>query len=644
MQAPTISIIIPCQNAKKYLDKVLPSLQSQSIDDWEALVVDNNSTDDTTRIIKDFSEKDTRIKYISQPHGGRAQARNAGLDNAIGKYIMFCDADDWFEPKMCETMLENMKASSADIVQCWTDTIRQTDRKIDFHYLNPLINGTFDLEDINTAKIKINVFLWNKIFRKSIIDEYKIRFPDDNFLDADNDLFIWEYLSHANKCTFIHDKLYNYLVREGSTQYRMSDKRMQGQRINFRLRAVSLFYHHLKEHNAFDNNREFFNKINTDAVKYISEVYSSQKAEKPLSKSSNKKILPTKVRLEACSLCQLNCRDCYMRLYNNAGVGAGYLKFTDFVKFMKLNPQVKEIELSSSGEIFLNPELESIIKYACENDIRLIASNGVNFNDVSDHMLETLVKYKFHTLVVSIDGWDQESYVQYRRNGNFDKVISNLRKLDTLKKQYSSRWPYLTWKYIIFEHNDNEQGAQIAKNLARELGATFTFSKAWNGYSPKNIITAGDFTQSQESDDNKSKTDSKGSVYSVWDIPCSQLWLSPQINWDGKFFGCCINHEIPYGGKSLFEIPLHKYFRRGIVRNTMNMLMGKFHLGKTNQICRQCSMYKSMKDSRQFISHEELSNGGRKIITPGKIRNLQMNWLIVKLRNAKTAVLNFMFS
>ncbi len=94
--------------------------------------------------------------------------------------------------------------------------------------------------------------------------------------------------------------------------------------------------------------------------------------------------LPKKVRLEACSLCQLDCPECTVRLLEKKAPKdwLGYLKFDDFKKFVDDNDFIKEIELSNNGEIFLNPELDEIIKYAYMKKIKLRAFNGVNLNTV----------------------------------------------------------------------------------------------------------------------------------------------------------------------------------------------------------------------------------------------------------------------
>jgi hypothetical protein len=100
-------------------------------------------------------------------------------------------------------------------------------------------------------------------------------------------------------------------------------------------------------------------------------------------------------------LCQLKCPVCIHARGESGPLGKGYLKFKDFKKFVDTYPEFKQMELSNYGEMFLNPELSDIIKYAYEKNIRLYADNGVNMNTVSQEVLEGLVKYKFRRLTVS---------------------------------------------------------------------------------------------------------------------------------------------------------------------------------------------------------------------------------------------------
>ena len=309
--------------------------------------------------------------------------------------------------------------------------------------------------------------------------------------------------------------------------------------------------------------------------------------------TNTNEILPRRVTLEACSLCQLNCPGCFMRMENNCDIGQGYLKFDDFVKFVELNPYIERIDLSACGEIFLNPELGDIIKYAFYKDIQVSAITGVNFNTVTDEILESIVKYKFYGLLISIDGWSQESYVQYRRNGNFEMVIENIKKLNALKKKYSSDLPCLTWKYIIFEHNDNIQGLKTAQLMAKELDMNFVLSQDAGGYIPKEIIKKPEYDDFPP--------------FLKWYLPCLQLWREPHINYDGRLYGCCMNHYYFFGGNNnAFNVPLRDLLKDKEMVRTKQLVMGEIS-GNINPVCEnRCQFYQKMKSSGSFISGQEL--------------------------------------
>ena len=141
---------------------------------------------------------------------------------------------------------------------------------------------------------------------------------------------------------------------------------------------------------------------------------------------------PKHIQLDLCSMCQLKCVKCPMdnpptrrQLF-----GWGYLKFEDFKNFVDKNKYIKSIETSRMGEIFLNPDLDKIIKYAFDKKIELTAGNGVNLNYLKEETAENLVKYKFKRLTISIDGATPETYAIYRRGGDFNKVIENIKLIN----------------------------------------------------------------------------------------------------------------------------------------------------------------------------------------------------------------------
>ena len=306
------------------------------------------------------------------------------------------------------------------------------------------------------------------------------------------------------------------------------------------------------------------------------------------------------VRLEACTLCQINCETCYMRQWNYCGLKAGYLSFANFAKFLKLNPEVTDIELSNSGEIFLNPDLLKIIKLAYEKGVLLTAYNGVNFNTVSDEVLEGLVKYRFGTFTISLDGYDQASYGSYRQGANFNNVINNIERLNFYKEKYKSYFsPHIVWKYVIIKATDSYHGIRKMKALAKKIGINeVRFAADWGGYIPKNLAmikreTKLDYSQKSTADNNSKHSNR-------W---CYQLWNSPQINWDGRFFGCCQNADWPFDGK-LFETPLRDFLNSDQMLRTKKMLSGGEYDPKLP--CANCKFYQTMRSEGNFFKLSEL--------------------------------------
>jgi len=308
-----------------------------------------------------------------------------------------------------------------------------------------------------------------------------------------------------------------------------------------------------------------------------------------------KQIRYKKIRLEASSVCQLRCHSC-----PNASkailptVGSGFLRLNDFQNLIDENPWIAEIELSNFGEIFLNPDLLGIIKYAYELKVALTATNGVNLNNVKSEVLEGLVKYKFRTMNVSIDGASNETYKQYRIGGNYDAVIENIKKINLFKQQYRSKYPLLSWQFVIFGHNEHE--LPKAKKLANELNMFFYSKLSWDDeFSPvqnQEAIRKVNGAISWKEYREKYGADS-------FKEACHQLWEQPQINWDGKVLGCCENFWGDFGG-NIFTDGLLESLNNEKINYARNMLMGR--QGSRDDIpCATCDRYLASKRNGNWL-------------------------------------------
>ena len=99
---PEISIIVPIYNTENYLRRCIDSILTQSFENFELILVNDGSTDNSRKIIDEYKSKDKRIKVILKENGGQGSARNRGINMAKGKYIMFCDSDDFVEENWCK--------------------------------------------------------------------------------------------------------------------------------------------------------------------------------------------------------------------------------------------------------------------------------------------------------------------------------------------------------------------------------------------------------------------------------------------------------------------------------------------------------------------------------------------------------------
>ncbi|MGA7932434.1 MAG: radical SAM protein, partial [Kovacikia sp.] len=153
-------------------------------------------------------------------------------------------------------------------------------------------------------------------------------------------------------------------------------------------------------------------------------------------------VLPSHLRLETATHCQLKCPACETASgETHKFLGAGFLQFKDFKAIVDDNRWLSHFELSNWGELFLNPDILKMMEYAYQKNVSLSASNGSNLNTVKEAVLEGLVKYKFRHITCSIDGASQETYSVYRRGGNFDRVIENIRRINHYKQKYRSPFP-----------------------------------------------------------------------------------------------------------------------------------------------------------------------------------------------------------
>lgn len=210
-----VSIILPVYNATRSLRKSVDSVHAQVFQDWELVLVDDGSTDGSSELCDKLATEDTRVRVIHKPNGGVSSARNAGIDAATGKYITFCDSDDYLEPDYLETLVQTAK-SDPDCGHIWccfqTVTGYQKENAAP-NYISEESVLYYTLKDYMTLhEMWLDTGPWNKLYAAKIIKESGLYFPIDLSLGEDW-LFNLAYIdaSANEKIAVVTKPLYNYV-------------------------------------------------------------------------------------------------------------------------------------------------------------------------------------------------------------------------------------------------------------------------------------------------------------------------------------------------------------------------------------------------------------------------------------------------
>ena len=210
-----ISIIVPIYNAEEYLDRCLDSVLEQSFTSYEVIMVDDGSTDSSPSICDRYSETDPRFKIIHKSNGGVSTARNAGLDQAIGEYIMFLDSDDALLPDALERMMEDI--SDEDLVFAgYAKFIGGVPQKENIPYKTRSYRGHEVAEVFDHNRKKNCVMFdapWAKLFKRKTVGN--LRFCEE-LSYAEDKLFVFDFLSVCRSVHTCRVPVYAYHIRSGS--------------------------------------------------------------------------------------------------------------------------------------------------------------------------------------------------------------------------------------------------------------------------------------------------------------------------------------------------------------------------------------------------------------------------------------------
>ena len=221
---PKLSVIVPVYKAEAVLETCVASVLAQTFSDWELLLIDDGSPDGSGKLCDDYAAQDSRVRVFHKPNGGVSSARNLGMAEAVGDYILFIDADDWIAPETCQTLLDALEGAGADSAGCAHWNITPDGRK----WAEPgaLPAGVYGREEIRRGVVDrllgrrlgkpgevLNGFIWRFLFSRNLIVRHGLRFSGAYLED---ELFLLEYFCLAERLAMVDTPLYFYLQNPAS--------------------------------------------------------------------------------------------------------------------------------------------------------------------------------------------------------------------------------------------------------------------------------------------------------------------------------------------------------------------------------------------------------------------------------------------
>lgn len=225
-----ISVIIPVYNTEKYLEKCLESIKEQTFQNWEAICINDGSTDNSLHILQKTAQEDKRFIIKEQSNQGVASARNTGLEIASGKYIMFLDSDDFIHPQCLEIAHDTLTKAQADICDFKLQKVKENQNIVHPHLPTrrklKLIEKP--LQKIIRGKEASSLLtVWKKLYKAELAKKVKFR----PIPVGEDILYSLELMDYVEKCVQISDILIYYLQRNSSVSHEKDEIKRYNRRI-----------------------------------------------------------------------------------------------------------------------------------------------------------------------------------------------------------------------------------------------------------------------------------------------------------------------------------------------------------------------------------------------------------------------------
>lgn len=254
-ESPFISVIVPVYNVEKYLKQCVESVLNQSFSDFEIVLINDGSTDNSGKICDSFVENNAKVKVIHKQNEGVGLARNSGLRQATGQYIYFLDSDDFVEPNFFDVLILNTN-TNPDIIQFGFNRLTKFGK-----YVNSSVPATMEIKSLSIEKAQLSKILnsgcglavWDKLIKRELLLENKIFF--DNKKRGEDFTFVTTLYHYTKTIVVLNKALVNYRIIMGT-----------GKKFD-----LKLIQNHLE---SFSSLKTLLNDNSLSSEKYLKKIFS----------------------------------------------------------------------------------------------------------------------------------------------------------------------------------------------------------------------------------------------------------------------------------------------------------------------------------------------------------------------------------
>ena len=427
-----ISIIVPVYNTEKYLEKCLDSLISQTLTNIEIIIINDDSTDNSLKILNKFILLDNRIKLINLENSkGPGNARNIGINISQGEYISFVDSDDYINHNMYQNMYNKVKEQNSDICFCNFYLIDENENilsKSSFKGEQKELNNLY-LSNILSSNITTGI--WAKIYKRKLISKNSILFDNENKYEDIMFSFLCSY--HAKKITYLNEYHYYWLQLQNSRSKKISIQNIDD-RINVMLDIKSFLinnnlYNDLKKDYVLGFTRHLYIYLYNSIIKYsINSDYLRSYFINKVNNVFTENILLKDYDYDLyIKVLKIN-RDYYL-----SELGSDFNKNLELSK--KINNLFSDINLIKKNHnnivIYGNGIVGNIIlKELKDKAILICDKNNLKHSSITTCTPEELKEYNFEKIIITVLGRESEIMEELTNKHQISKskilVFSNL--------------------------------------------------------------------------------------------------------------------------------------------------------------------------------------------------------------------------